>query len=236
MTEMLEIEGVKIPYDQSVITAKIARSIKMGRYENDEVMGMPKFVESDDRVIELGSGIGFISSFLANNLKVRNIMCIEADPTLCTFIRRVHAENNVSTAEVRNVVALNDAAEIGSAKFYIREQFWSSSLDNDNDYVKAVDVQTVHLSDLIRDFQANTLIVDIEGGERDLFKPLDLTGIDKVFLEVHTRKIKRIGIKMCFDALSECGFAYDQQVSKGGSVLFRRVPKGQLKAHVGGND
>jgi len=87
------------------------------------------------------------------------------------------------------------------------------------------------LSSLIKEFNANTLIVDIEGGERDLFSPLDLSGIDKVFLEIHTRKIKRIGIKMCFDALSECGFAYDQQVSRGGSVLFRRIPKWQLKAY-----
>ncbi|MGR3342692.1 MAG: FkbM family methyltransferase [Paracoccaceae bacterium] len=231
MAEILEIEGVRIPYDPCVITPKIARAIKKGRYENDEVAGIPKFVESSDRVIELGAGIGFISSFLAKRLNVENIMCIEADPALCDFLRRVHSCNEISTAQVRNVVALNDDGEIGSTKFYVREPFWSSSLDDQSAYVKAVDVSTVSLSALIREFQANTLIVDIEGGERDLFSPLDLSGIEKIFLEIHTRKIKRIGIKMCFDALSENGFAYDQQVSNGGSVLFRRIPRWQLKAH-----
>ncbi|HHI69990.1 MAG TPA: FkbM family methyltransferase [Rhodobacteraceae bacterium] len=234
MTDMLEIEGVRIPYDPSVITPKIASSIKKGRYEKDEVNGTPKFIKSDDRVIELGAGIGFISSFISTALGVKNVMCVEADPNLCEFIKRVHAENGITSAEVRNVVALNDAGTPGTAEFYVREQFWSSSLDSDDDYVKAVEVQTVHLSSLIKEFNANTLIVDIEGGERDLFSPLDLTGIDKVFLEIHTRKIKRIGIKMCFDALSKCGFAYDQQVSRGGSVLFRRIPKWQLKAYYGG--
>lgn len=232
MGKILEIEGVRIPYDPSIITSKIKRSIEKGRYEKDEVMGTPKFIKSDDRVIELGAGIGFISSFIATSLGVENVMCIEADPNLCKFIRKVHKENGITTADVRNVVALNDAGSVGKIDFYIREPFWSSSLDGDEEYVKSVEVPAVHLSSLIKEFNANTLIVDIEGGERDLFSPLDLAGIDKVFLEIHTRKIKRIGIKMCFDALSECGFAYDQQVSRGGSVLFRRIPKWQLKAHA----
>ncbi len=232
MTKILEISGVRIPYDDTIITPKIARSIEKGRYENDEVTGTPKFIKPDDRVIELGAGIGFISTFIATSLGVKNIMCVEADPNLCKFIRTVHKENGVTTAEVRNVVALNDAGDVGMIDFYVREPFWSSSLDGEDEYVKSVEVQTIHLSSLIKEFNANTLIVDIEGGERDLFSPLDLTGIDKVFLEIHTRKIKRIGIKMCFDALSDCGFAYDQQVSRGGSVLFRRIPKWQLKAHA----
>ncbi len=232
MGKMLEIEGVKIPFDESIITPKIARSIEKGRYERDEVTGTPKFIEPDDRVIELGAGIGFISSFIMKNLNVENVMCIEADPDLCGFIRKVHKENEISTALVRNVVALNDAGDVGSTKFYVREPFWSSSLDGDSEYAKVVDVPTVRLSTLIQEFSANTLIVDIEGGERDLFNPLDLTGIDKVFLEIHTRKIKRIGIKLCFDALSNSGFAYDQQVSRGGSVLFRRIPKWQLKTQI----
>lgn len=232
MTKILEIEGVRIPYDPSIITPKIARSIEKGRYENDEVTGTPKFIKPDDRVIELGAGIGFISSFIATSLGVKNVMCVEADPNLCKFIKKVHKENGITTAEIRNVVGLNDAGTLGTADFYVREPFWSSSLDDEDEYVKSVKVPTVHLSSLIKEFKANTLIVDIEGGERDLFSPLDLSGIDKVFLEIHTRKIKRIGIKMCFDALSECGFAYDQQVSRGGSVLFRRIPKWQLKAHA----
>ena len=232
MSKMLQIQGLSIPYDPAIITPKIAQSIERGRYERDEVNGTPKFIKPDDRVIELGAGIGFISSFLARNLKVKDILCIEADPNLCAFIQRVHRANDISTAQVKNAVALNDAAQSGTAKFYIRDPFWSSSLDDSSEYVKAVDVPVVILSDLIRDFHANTLIVDIEGGEKDLFDPLDLTGIDKVFLEIHTRKIKRIGIKMCFDALSANGFAYDQQVSRGGSVLFRRIPKWQLKAHA----
>lgn len=233
MSEILETQGVRIPLEPPTITPKIERAIRKNRYELDEVTGTPKFIEPEDRVIELGAGIGFISSFLATQLGVKDIMCVEADPTLCAFIKKVHALNGLTTAEVRNCVALNDAAPDGSATFYVREQFWSSSLDGSEPYQQAIDVPAFRLSSMIREFRANTLIVDIEGGERDIFAPLDLTGIDKIFLEIHTRKIKRIGIKRCFDALSAAGFAYDQQVSRGGSVLFRRIPRWQLQQDAG---
>lgn len=233
MTEILETHGVKIPLDPNVITSKIERAIRKDRYELDEVSGTPKFLEKDDRVIELGAGIGFISSFLGVRLGVENVLCVEADPTLCAFIRSVHELNGLQAAQVRNCVALNDGAAEAPVPFYVREQFWSSSLDGEEPYQKAIEVPGIRLSKLIRDFKANTLIVDIEGGERDLFAPADLSGIDKIFLEIHTRKIKRIGIKHCFDALSQSGFCYDQQVSRGGSVLFRRIPRWQLKKYAG---
>lgn len=233
MTEILETHGVKIPLNPAVITAKIERAIRKNRYELDEVSGTPKFLEKDDRVIELGAGIGFISSFLGVNLGVENVLCVEADPSLCDFIGKVHELNGLTAAQVRNCVALNDATAEGPMSFYVREQFWSSSLDGEEPYEKAIEVPGVRLSQLIRDFRANTLIVDIEGGERDLFAPADLEGIDKIFLEIHTRKIKKIGIKQCFDALSQSGFCYDQQVSRGGSVLFRRIPRWQLKQYAG---
>ena len=111
----------------------------------------------------------------------------------------------------------------------MRDPFWSSSLDPQDGYESTVQVDGVALSDLIQGFQANVLIVDIEGGEKTLFHQTDLTGIDKIFLEIHTRKIRQIGIKKCFDDLSAAGFCYDQQVSRGGAVLFRRIPDRQLR-------
>ncbi len=236
MSGHLEIEGIRIPDDPAIITPKIRRSIEAGRYEREERAGTGKFLKPGDRVIELGAGIGFVSSYISKVLGVRDVMCVEADPQLCAFIARVHRENGIEGAEIRNLVALNDGGAPGAVPFYVREPFWSSSLDPDEEYVRRVDVPCERLSALVREFRANVLIVDIEGGERDLFSPADLSGIDRIFLEIHTRKIRRIGIRKCFDALSAAGFAYDQQVSRGGSVLFRRIPRWQLKeeARAGG--
>jgi FkbM family methyltransferase len=234
MADFLEIAGLRIPNDPAVITPPVARAIENGRYERAEMAGLRKFVKPEDRIIELGAGIGVVSAFLAREMGVKNILCIEANPSLCAFITRVHRANGIAGVEVRNAVALDDLAEARpTATFYVREPFWASSLDGEAEYERAVEVPALRLSELIGEFRADTLIVDIEGGERDLFTFAELAGIDKVFLEIHTRKIKRIGVKMCFDALSLAGFAYDQQVSRGGLVLFRRIPKWQMEALEG---
>jgi len=227
---MYELQGIKFPHDDKIITPDVRKAIERGRYEKPEVSGLPKFIEPNDRVIELGAGIGFISTYLAKQLGVRDIICVEAAPHLCDFIKRVHSENGISCAQVKNAVALNDNGKPGDVDFYVREPFWSSSLDPEDGHARIVKVPTLPLSDLIREFKPNTLVVDIEGGEVDLFEPLDLTGVEKVYLEIHTRKILRIGIRSCFDALSRQDFAYDQRVSSGGAVLFQKIPKRQLRS------
>lgn len=227
---MYELHGVKIPYDENIITPDVGKSIERGRYEKPEVLGLPKFIDPNDRVIELGSGLGFISTYLMKQLGVRNMMCIEAAPPLCSFIKRVHAENDVSFAEVKNAVALNDTGKPGQVDFYVRDPFWSSSLDPQDGHAEIVQVPALSLSEQINEFRANTLVVDIEGGEVDLFDPLDLSGVNKVYLEIHTRKIGLDGIRSCFDALSKQDFAYDQKVSSAGAVLFRKIPKRQLRS------
>ncbi|WP_170342222.1 FkbM family methyltransferase [Ruegeria arenilitoris] len=225
MQKHLTLRGVQIPDDPQIITPQVKRSILAGRYERDEVGGLPKFIQADDRVVELGAGIGFISTFLYTQLGVSKLTCIEANPSLCEFIGRVHRANDATGLNVLNTVAVGASEVAGKSRFYLREPFWSSSLDPEPEYKKSIEVDKIPLSDVLRETRANVLIVDIEGGERTLFDDIDLVGIQKIYLEVHTRKIGLRGIQSCFDSLSALGFAYDQRVSCGGSVLFRRVRK-----------
>ncbi|WP_171132196.1 MULTISPECIES: FkbM family methyltransferase [unclassified Ruegeria] len=223
MSDHLDLHGVLIPDDPAIIAPQVKRSIVAGRYEKDEMNGLPKFIDPADRVVELGAGIGFISSFLMKKLGVQQVTCIEANPTLCAFIKRVHGANDLAGGEVMNAVASADPQIDGTATFYIRDPFWSSSLDAKPDFVSQAQVSQLPLTRVLRDTDANVLIVDIEGGEKALFDGLDLANVQKVYLEVHTRKIGLRGIKACFDCLSDLGFVYDQRVSRGGSVLFRRI-------------
>ena len=224
--QFFELNGVRLPNDPNIITPKVAASLQRGNYERPEVQATPKFLAPDDRVIELGAGIGYISTYIAKHLNVRQITCVEANPKLITYIHEVHELHGLKNAEVRHCVAMPDTARFQSGDttdFYIREPFWSSSLDAGRDAIATQKVPLVHLSDLIKECEATALIVDIEGGERDLFRNTDLGSVTKVYVELHTRYIRPKGIKECFDALSEQGYYYDQRVSHGGVVLFRRL-------------
>ena len=224
--EFLDHNGVRIPNDPRIITRQIARAMRAGRYEKDEMRGLPKFIKPGARIVELGAGLGFVSSYVGVHLGITDTLCIEANPELCDFIPGTHGMNNLDGITVRNAVALNDAqiaAAGATMPFYIRDPFWGSSLSADEDFQRVVDVPAISLSDTLREFEATTLIVDIEGGEADLFCDLDLGPVQNVYLELHTRYIRQAGIKRCFDALSAANFCYDQKVSAGGSVLFRKM-------------
>jgi hypothetical protein len=67
------------------------------------------------------------------------------------------------------------------------------------------------------------LIVDIEGGEAALFEDVPLTGITKIYIEVHQQLLGRVGMKRLFDAFSKRDFHYDQWHSSHGVVLFSHV-------------
>lgn len=221
-----ELNGVSLPHDDAIITPQVAAALKRGNYERPEVLATPKFLEPEDRVLELGAGIGYISSYVAKVVGVAHVTCVEANPMLADYIRRMHEMQGLSNTSVKNCVAVPGSAKLAPEKevdFYIRDPFWSSSLDAGRDVVSVARIPQEYLSDLIRDADATAMIVDIEGGERDIFQGGDLGTVRKIYVELHTRYIRPKGIKACFDALSEQGFYYDQRVSHGGVVLFRKL-------------
>ncbi len=221
-----ELNGIRMPHDDDIITPQVSAALKRGNYERPEQEAAARFLEPEDRVLELGAGIGYISTYIARDIGVAHITCVEANPKLVAYIQRVHALNGLKRITVRNCIALPGCAEScpgNQADFFLREPFWSSSLDPDRDYLSRVSVPQVPLSELIEDSGATAMIVDIEGGERDLFKGGDMGTVQKIYVELHTRYVRARGIKSCFDALSEHGFYYDQRVSHGGVVLFRKL-------------
>ena len=221
-----ELNGVSLPHDDEVISPRVAAALKRGNYERPEVLATPKFLGPDDRVLELGAGIGYISSYVAKVIGVAHVTCVEANPKLAEYIKRVHDLQGLTNTTVMNCIATPGSEPFEADKkvdFYIREPFWSSSLDPGRNAVSVEQISQKPLPDLIRETEATAMIVDIEGGERDVFKGGDLGTVRKIYVELHTRYIRARGIKACFDALSEHGFYYDQRVSHGGVVLFRKM-------------
>ena len=60
----LQVAGVVIPLDPQVITPTIRQAILDGRFETEEASQIPHIVRPGDRVLEIGAGIGFISTLL----------------------------------------------------------------------------------------------------------------------------------------------------------------------------
>ena len=224
--EILISADVRIPLDRRVVTPPIEAALRSGAYEADETRALPDVVRPGDRVLELGAGMGFVSTILANRTEAEAILAMEANPQLIPFIHQVHALNGVTRVEVMNGVAgVGGPEERGeSAKFYARPDFWMSSLSPEPyEFDEVHDVPIHSLDELLVRNRITMIVCDIEGGETALLPNADLTNIDRVYVEVHDHLTGLSGVKTLFDALSAKGFAYDLRHSCGSVVLFTKL-------------
>ncbi len=222
------VQGVRLLLPESLLTPALLKAFETGRYEHLEARQLPRFLRDGDRLLELGAGVGFISSLASRTVKLHGPTVVEANPDLVPVIRTTHQLNGV-TADVRNAVALSragrDSLGIGSsgeAQFYQRTNFWGSSLGPTPGYKSVAGVPTLDFQTLVRETKPTVIIADIEGGEKDLFVDVAIEGVRHVFLEVHKNVIGLKGIADMAAALAQQGLYYDPDFSVGAVVMFSR--------------
>lgn len=202
------------------------RAIRSGRYETAELRAGLGALRAGDRLLELGGGLGIVGAVLASGTEVARILSVEADPRLIPHMRRLHADNGIANIDVLNCVPT--ASPRDGALFYVRRDFWRSSLDPaTGPWVQAVRVPTRTLGSLLGDFRPTVVMADIEGGEAGLFgAPQDFSGVRAVVMELHLRNYPDpalAAVDGIFRALSVQGFAYLPRLSGGEVVTFRRI-------------
>ena len=184
---------------------------------------LARIIKPGDRIMELGGGIGFISALSARNPNTEAVKVFEANPQLIGYIRRLHEINGITNATAENAILLNDPGR-RTAEFYLRQDFWASSLSpKPFGYSSVISVPVKSFNAELEAFAPTLIICDIEGGELDLFLNANLSGVSRVYLEIHQGVIGRMGVKRLFDAFSARNFHYDQHHSKAGVVLFSSV-------------
>jgi FkbM family methyltransferase len=229
----LQVAGVAIPPDPGIITPAIRRAMLEGRFEAEEASQIPHIVRPGDRVLEIGAGIGFISTLLARQRRVSRVVAVEANPHLLGYMARLHTRNRVR--KVRRINAVLSNAPAASATFYLRRDFWMGSLmPAPNPYVATVEVPTLNLDALLRDEAIDLIVCDVEGAEAALFKGADLSGVDRMFVETHDHVTGLSGVGRLFATMAEHGFVYDPRHSLGSVVLFQRLgAKDILRPYAG---
>lgn len=196
-----------------------------GRYESKEATQVEKLLKEGDRVLEIGSGLGFISTIAARDPKTEDVLCYEADPRLIPFIKSVHELNGIKKATVRNVALTTDLSQ-KELTFYVRKDFWGSSFSKAaGEYESTAIIPTQSFNEVVQQFRPTFIVCDIEGAELDLFFNASLFGVTRVLMEIHSRVLGRAGVKRLFDAMSARDFHYDEFHSHGSVVLFSHVKR-----------
>ncbi|MBT8154066.1 FkbM family methyltransferase [Epibacterium ulvae] len=211
---------MKFPLDTSVLPQRIRTLLRTEAYEAKEATAIEKLVRKGDVVMELGGGIGFMSTLVATKTRAKSVHAFEANPQLIPYIKQVHAINKAKKAEVTHAVL---GAQAGEATFYVRPNFLASSLapmEDDTD-VTAVTVPALDVNAVIADLKPSVLICDIEGAEVDLLPQMDLTGLRAVVIETHPQWIGKEGIRKVFRCLDDAGLVFFPRWSHGKVAVFR---------------
>jgi predicted O-methyltransferase YrrM len=97
--------GLLFPDDPAFISPQIRKLLDANNYELREAGAVRALVHDGDVALELGGGIGFMSTLMVKSCKAARVHSFEANPRLIPYIRRVHALNGVADkVEVSNAV------------------------------------------------------------------------------------------------------------------------------------
>ena len=214
----IEVHGVAIPDVEDIFSDKLRRTMEKGKYEAGECRRMEAIVFPGDRVLELGAGVGLVSTIAAQKTEPENVICVEANPKLIPLIHETHKINGRTGIQVLHGVAV--AEDDGApTKFYIRPDFWASSMVPGPDAIEEIEVPKIDIAALIREHKPNVLSMDIEGAEAALVAGIDLSPCRVVMMELHPRVYGHPGTANIFRQLDKQGFTYDAKNSRGGTVI-----------------
>jgi FkbM family methyltransferase len=180
------MKGLIFDCSSNQVNPHTKAQIFFGIYESAEYRFCEKYIPSNSNIIEFGSSIGFLSSFIANEKSPKSIISVEANPDLIPVILSNFKLNNV-----RNFQVINKA--IGTS---ILQNVWFSRGDDSStgsistqESAGAIKVECTTLYDLIKSsgVQQYVLICDIEGAEIDIFLAEDdaLEACTLLIIEVH---------------------------------------------------
>lgn len=178
--KVITIEGVKVDVTVPCFTKKLKRQLYLNSWESEEIKMLKEHLEEQDKVLEIGSCIGFLSIYVAQRITKGNLLSIEANPHLIPIINQNMKLNDVNFS-VNNCVV----GEKSFYDFYINESIISSSLEY-KPGLCAERIPGISFSLLLSKHSPNLLIIDIEGGEYELLEnALTLQCVRKILIEFH---------------------------------------------------
>lgn len=216
--------GILLPTAHPCISPGIRQSIYFGDYESKEIDIVGRKLAKDDVVMEVGAGVGFLSAFCARIVGSERVFAYEANPAMMEVIRDTHAKNNVTPTATNAVLG---EAE-GEREFFLEPEFWASSLCRISDQAKCIKVRQISLNEEMARRKPTFLIVDIEGGEHELFGFADLATVRKICIEVHPDVLGDAKISHILRRLFEQGFSLDFScIRKNVFFLYREAGAAQ---------
>ena len=215
------IAGVQIPVRLSY-GYPVLRFIDNGEYESCEISIISQTLADDDKVLELGTGIGFVSAYCAKRLGNDRVVSYEGNPDLKKLIQRTYKRNKVNPEQHITILAEADGQAVFNQN---KRSFLASHAGEGLSGTEVAMVPKRSLNKVIAEVKPTYLVMDIEGGEAQVFSIIDFQSIYKVQFELHPQILSESEIENIFSKLAHAGFTRNDAFPFENNFYFTRDPK-----------
>lgn len=206
-----------LPLLKAGIPLGVARQIWLGEYEDKEFEIVSRRLAPDDTVFEVGTGLGFLAVYCARIIGSDRVFTYEANPGLIPLLEEVFSRNQVRPHLVNAILGKGE----GTRRFHLAEDFWSSSAHRAGSHQTTV--PQLDLNTELRRVRPTFLIVDIEGGEFELFAEADLSSVKKICVETHPDVLDNATLSGMLASLVARGFAIDFTLLRKNVLFLHRL-------------
>ncbi|WP_102107732.1 FkbM family methyltransferase [Oceaniglobus roseus] len=220
--DRLTYRGLTVPIDRDFVPKAVVKQLLRDDYETPEIDAALALVRPDDRVLEIGSGLGVVSGLVARRLSSGRVLTFDANPHLQPRLAALHRLNAISNVETRHGILMR-APSAPTVTFHLNRHFPEGSVAGGAGTVEAIEVP-VHDWDGVRaDFAPNVLICDIEGAEADLLVGAELGGIRALVIELHPEVVPAPRLAALETFLGKAGFTPRPDLAAGTVVAWERA-------------
>ena len=197
--------GVALNSVDPIVSPLIRQKIVAGRYEFVEAAIASKLINPGDVVLELGAGLGFLSTYISKLVGAKGkVFTYEADSATSGAARDTIRRNQATNVEVvASAVVPGDVAE---QRLSQERDFWIRSMlpGQDGGSIEgSTTVRTTRFGALLNAHVPDVLVMDVEGLEYSLFTQQELPrSLRSVIVEIHAERLTSSQQRECIRVLN----------------------------------
>ena len=206
----ITLDGVKISTEAGTLPQFVRSALFQETYEYYERQIVTNILSKSDRVLEIGTGIGFISLLCAKRCGPENVLSYEANPLLEQIIRNNYRLNEL-TPNLRMRAVTSHGQPI---TFFRSENIVSSSTNDRGSHAEKMLIQSDRFDQIVAEHKPDVVVLDVEGAEIELLSNLHNTTIRHIIVEVHPHITGEEKIQDMLSDLQKSGFEVKSQAHK----------------------